>query len=65
MMKWSSSTPPAWQASRKSSSHILGFISPVYLAMLVGTMLSGCGDQRPMALSHQGWGTSRLDGRHA
>ena len=35
-MKWSSSTPSAWQASRKSSSHIPGFVSPVYLAMLVG-----------------------------
>ena len=36
MMKWSSSTPLAQQASRKSSSHIPGFISLVYLAMLVG-----------------------------
>ena len=36
MMKWSSSTPPAQQASQKSSSHIPGFVSLVYLAMLVG-----------------------------
>ena len=28
--------PSARQASRKSSSHIPGFVSPVYLVMLVG-----------------------------
>ena len=36
MMKKSSSTPPVRQASQKSSSQMPGFVSPVYLVMLVG-----------------------------
>ena len=35
-MKLSSSTPPARLVSQKSSSQIPGFVSPVYLVMLVG-----------------------------
>ena len=32
---------------------------------VVGTVLSGCGDQRLMALGHLGWGFSRSVGHHA
>jgi hypothetical protein len=61
MMKQSSSAPPARQASHKSSSHTAGFVSPVYLVMLVGGQKRGGNGtfwmRRPKA---RGLGPSRL-----
>jgi hypothetical protein len=36
MMRLSSSVPPSWQASRQSTSHSSGLVSPEYLVMVVG-----------------------------
>ena len=61
MMKWSSSTPLARQASRKSSSQMPGFVSPVYLVMLEGgRKRCGNGALRMRRLKAHGPGPSRL-----
>lgn len=60
-MKLSSSAPPAQQPSRKSSSHVTGLVSPLYLTTLVGgrkrwgKVHVGCTFRTPTTLFCLGW----------